>query len=183
MIIDLASGWLEAVRKVPSPNFDSRPAGAAPSLIVIHGISLPPGRFGEMWIDRLFLNDLPPDADPYFATIHTLRVSSHALIDRVGAVTQYVSFADRAWHAGHSTFCGRGACNDFSVGIELEGLDDVPYTHAQYEKLARLIRALRAAYSTLREAPIVGHSDIAPGRKTDPGPAFDWLRLGRELAG
>lgn len=177
MIIDRATGWLEGVRRVDSPNFDARPPAATLDLIVVHGISLPPGRFGGGWIDRLFRNDLPADADPYFATIQGLEVSAHALIDRGGSVTQYVSFLDRAWHAGRSSYHGRAACNDFSVGIELEGADDVPYEDAQYVALAEVIAALRRAYPSLRKAAVVGHSDIAPGRKTDPGPAFDWPRL------
>jgi AmpD protein len=181
MTIDPISGWIDTARIVRSPNFDARPPGVLPTLIVVHGISLPPGEFGGGWIDRLFTNALPPDAHPYFATIADLRVSAHAMIDRAGGVTQYVSFADRAWHAGRSMFCGQSACNDFSVGIELEGADDVAYADAQYAQLARLVHALRGAYPTLRKAPIVGHSDIAPGRKTDPGPAFDWRRLMREL--
>jgi N-acetyl-anhydromuramoyl-L-alanine amidase len=150
-------------------------------LIVVHGISLPPGQFGNGWIERFFRNDLPADADPYFATIADLEVSAHMLIGRDGALVQFVPFDKRAWHAGRSTYCGRTACNDFSVGIELEGTDDVPYTAAQYRSLASLIFALRRAYSSLRDAEVVGHSDIAPGRKTDPGPSFDWTELRRLL--
>ncbi len=183
MIIDRVSGWLDGVRRVESPNSDDRPPGLGPELIVVHGISLPPGRFGDGWIDRFFLNELPAAADPYFATIAELRVSAHALVTRDGALTQYVSFNRRAWHAGRSTHCGRTECNDFSVGIELEGTDDVPYESAQYETLATLIRALRRAYRSLRSADVVGHSDIAPGRKTDPGPSFEWQRLRRLLDG
>jgi len=182
MIIDRASGWLKGARKLESPNSDDRPPGIEPDLIVVHGISLPPGRFGDGWIDRFFLNELPAAADPYFATIADLRVSAHALVVRDGALTQYVSFNRRAWHAGQSHHCGRIGCNDFSVGIELEGTDDVPYEPAQYASLAKLIRALRSAYPTLRKADVVGHSDISPGRKTDPGPSFDWPRLRRLLA-
>ena len=169
------------MRRVPSPNFDPRPPGTELELIVVHGISLPPGQFGGEWIDRFFCNELPAAADPYFAEIHTMSVSSHALIARDGAVTQYVPFTSRAWHAGKSLYCGRAACNDFSVGIELEGTDDIPYTGAQYEALAQLICVLRAGYPSLRSAEVVGHSDIAPGRKTDPGPAFDWPRLRKLL--
>jgi AmpD protein len=182
VIIDRDSGWLEGVRRVVSPNCDERPPRTKLDLIVIHGISLPPGRFGGPWIDRFFLNDLPPDADPYFATINDLKVSAHVLIGRDGVFTQYVPFSLRAWHAGPSCYCGREACNDFSVGIELEGADDTPYTVEQYDSLAALIKALRRTYRTLRKADIVGHSDIAPGRKSDPGPAFDWTRLRRRLA-
>ena len=181
MIVDPATGWLVGVRRVLSPNHDERPAGASLSLIVVHGISLPPGEFGNGWIDRLFCNDLPADAHPYFATIQNLTVSSHVLIARDGTPTQYVPFDRRAWHAGKSEYCGRFACNDFSVGIELEGTDDLPYDAAQYRALAELIVALRRGYPTLRGAEVVGHSDIAPGRKTDPGPAFDWRALEREL--
>jgi N-acetyl-anhydromuramoyl-L-alanine amidase len=177
VIVDRATGWLEGIRRVESPNSDDRPPGATLDLIVVHGISLPPGRFGEGWIDRFFLNELPAAADPYFATIADIKVSAHVLIARDGTLTQYVSFNRRAWHAGRSSYCGRDACNDFSVGIELEGTDDLPYMHVQYERLAALVRALRRAYASLRDAEIVGHSDIAPGRKTDPGPAFDWAAL------
>lgn len=171
------TGWLQGVRRVASPNCDERPPGAELGLIVVHGISLPPGQFGSGWVDRFFCNDLPVDAHPYFATICTLTVSAHVLIARDGTLTQYVPFTKRAWHAGKSSYCGRSACNDFSVGIELEGSDDVPYEHAQYAALADLIAALRRGYPSLRAADVVGHSDIAPGRKTDPGPAFDWPRL------
>lgn len=180
MIID--SGWIRGVRKVPSPNCDARPPGTTLDLIVVHGISLPPGVFGGGWIDDLFLNRLDPDAHPYFASIAGLTVSAHVLISRHGELTQYVGFEQRAWHAGASSYYGRTGCNDFSVGIELEGADDVPYEPAQYESLARLVRSLRAAYPTLADAPLVGHSDIAPGRKTDPGPAFDWALCRRMCA-
>ena len=177
MIIDRANGWLEGVRRVVSPNCDPRPTNCDLSLIVIHGISLPPGSFGGSWIDRFFLNELPRDADPYFAAMHALKVSAHALIDRGGSLTQYVPFDRRAWHAGDSSYCGRTACNDFSVGIELEGHDEIPYTPEQYASLAELIACLRRTYPTLAHAAIVGHSDISPGRKTDPGPSFEWDRL------
>jgi AmpD protein len=181
VIVDPETGWLEDVRRVESPNSDERPSGATLDLIVVHGISLPPGRFGEGWIDRFFLNELPAAADPYFATIAEMKVSSHALVGRDGSLTQYVSFNRRAWHAGRSVYCGRNACNDFSVGIELEGTDDLAYEPDQYATLAALVRALRRAYPSLRGAEIVGHSDIAPGRKTDPGPAFDWGALKKLL--
>ena len=175
--IDPDTGWIPEARAVVSPNRDARPSGCPPELIVVHGISLPPGEFGGGWIDRLFTNTLPADAHPYFAGIAGLRVSAHMLVDREGALTQYVAFHERAWHAGESVHCGRTACNDFAVGIELEGADDVPYTPAQYGALAGVVVALRETYATLRRAEIVGHSDIAPGRKTDPGPSFDWARL------
>ena len=181
MIVDRETGWILGVRRVPSPNHDDRPIGADLGLIVVHGISLPPGEFGNGWIDRLFCNDLPADVHPFFATIQGIEVSSHVLIARDGAVTQYVPFDRRAWHAGRSEYCGRNACNDFSVGIELEGTDDLPYESVQYRALAELIAALRRGYPSLRGAEVVGHSDIAPGRKTDPGPAFDWALLEREL--
>ena len=172
VIIDRESGWIEGVRRVDSPNCDDRPHAEDIGLIVVHGISLPPGEFGGAWIDRLFCNDLPADADPYFAKIQGLKVSAHVLVDRAGTLTQFVPFKRRAWHAGVSEYRGRSACNDFSVGIELEGADDVPYADAQYDALATLIKALRRAYPQLRGTEVVGHSDISPGRKTDPGPAF-----------
>lgn len=175
--IDAESGWIDGVRTVVSPNCDDRPHDQVPSLIVIHGISLPPGEFGGGWVDALFTNTLPRHAHAYFDEISSLRVSAHVLIERDGRVTQYVSFRRRAWHAGESSYCGRNACNDFSVGIELEGVDDQPYASEQYGVLTDLIAALRGAYPGLRSAEIVGHCDIAPGRKTDPGPAFDWSRL------
>jgi AmpD protein len=182
VIVDTETGWLRRARRVASPNCDLRPAGTELGLIVVHGISLPPGRFGDGWIDRLFRNDLPPDAHPYFATLAGLRVSAHVLIDRSGKLTQYVPFQQRAWHAGRSSYRGRDACNDFSVGVELEGTDDRRYTAKQYRALASLIVALRAAYPSLNGADVVGHSDVAPGRKTDPGPAFDWDKLRDALA-
>ena len=180
--IDITTGLLTGVRQVLSPHRDARPAGVSPELIVLHGISLPPGQFGGGWIDRLFCGDLPPDAHPYFATLAGSRVSAHLLVCRGGTVTQYVPFEARAWHAGVSSYRGRTACNDFSIGIELEGTDDVAYTDAQYRTSGALLAALCASYSTLNRERIVGHSDIAPGRKTDPGPAFDWHRLRVELA-
>ncbi|HSY04923.1 MAG TPA: 1,6-anhydro-N-acetylmuramyl-L-alanine amidase AmpD [Steroidobacteraceae bacterium] len=178
--IDAATGLLAGVRQVLSPHFDARPPGALPELLVVHGISLPPGEFGGPWIDRLFTGTLPGDAHPSFAERVGLRVSAHALIRRDGAIVQYVPFGQRAWHAGKSEYRGRPACNDFSIGVELEGADDIPYTEAQYVALAALATALIKAYPPLSAHNIVGHSDIAPGRKTDPGPAFAWPRL-REL--
>jgi AmpD protein len=177
----IAAGLVSGARAVDSPNCDLRPGSLQPELIVIHGISLPPGRYGGPWIDRLFTNCLPADADPYFATIQHLRVSSHVLIARDGSLAQYVPFDLRAWHAGRSYWRGRDACNDFSIGIELEGSDEQPYADAQYRALVSLIAALQQAYPALAEGWIAGHSDISPGRKTDPGPAFDWQRLEREL--
>jgi N-acetyl-anhydromuramoyl-L-alanine amidase len=180
--IDTATGLVPGTRQVLSPHFDARPAGTVAELIVVHGISLPPGEFGGPWIDRLFTGDLPADAHPFFRAIAGGRVSAHVLIRRDGEILQYVSFAQRAWHAGPSEYRGRRACNDFSIGIELEGTDAVPYEQAQYQSLAALIQALCAAYPSLSQERIAGHSDIAPGRKTDPGPAFDWERLRASLA-
>ena len=182
LIIDAASGWLNEVARVPSPNADLRPEGCEPSLIVVHGISLPPGDFGGPWIDRLFTNTLPPDEHEYFAEIADLTVSAHALIRRDGELRQYVPFVARAWHCGVSSHRGRTGCNDFSIGIELEGTDDLAYTDSQYDRLVALVASLRRTYASLRDAEIVGHEHIAPGRKTDPGPAFDWKRLRRDLA-
>ncbi len=180
--VDAGSGLLLGAAQVASPNCDGRPAGIEADLIVVHGISLPPGEFGGPWIGRLFTNTLPADAHPYFADVCTLRVSSHLVVFRDGAVTQYVRFAERAWHAGRSSFNGREACNDFSIGIELEGTDTLPYEDAQYRVLAKIVAALCAAYPRLSTDRVVGHSDIAPGRKTDPGPAFDWPRARRLIA-
>jgi N-acetyl-anhydromuramoyl-L-alanine amidase len=174
LLVDLASGLLRGVAQIASPNCDARPPGVEPDLIVVHGISLPPGEFGGPWIDRLFTNTLPRDAHPYFAEVGPLRVSSHLVVRRDGVVTQYVKFTDRAWHAGKSSFQGREACNDYSIGIELEGTDTLAYDGAQYHALSQVIAALCAAYPGLSPDRVVGHSDIAPGRKTDPGPAFDW---------
>jgi N-acetyl-anhydromuramoyl-L-alanine amidase len=172
--VDLQSGLMLGVRQVASPNHDSRPLGVDADLIVVHGISLPPGEYGGPWIERLFTNSLPVEVHPYFAQIDTLRVSSHLVVSRDGALTQFVSFDDRAWHAGQSNYQGREACNDFSIGVELEGTDTAPYETAQYLALAEIVAALCRAYPELSQDRLVGHSDIAPGRKTDPGPAFDW---------
>lgn len=158
----------------PSPNFGPRPDGAGISLLVVHNISLPPGQFGGPEIQDFFCNCLDPSAHPYFETIAHIQVSAHALIRRDGEVIQFVSLLDRAWHAGRSCFDGREECNDFSIGIELEGADDIPYTEAQYRKLADIARQVMAAWPEIDTSRIAGHSDIAPGRKTDPGPAFDW---------
>jgi N-acetyl-anhydromuramoyl-L-alanine amidase len=174
--IDPVTGLLADVRQVLSPHFDARPSGVLPELIVLHGISLPPGDFGGPWIDRLFTGSLPPDAHPYFRDIARNRVSAHVVIRRDGLLVQYVPFGQRAWHAGQSHYRGRPACNDFSIGIELEGSDDIPYTDLQYEQLAALVDALLQTYKSLSADHIAGHSDIAPGRKTDPGAAFDWSR-------
>lgn len=181
MWIDPATGLLDAALYRPSPNHNERPAGLDVDLIVIHGISLPPGEFGGPWIDALFTNTLDPVAHPYFQTLVGLRVSAHVLIRRQGQSVQYVPFQRRAWHAGVSEYQGRPRCNDFSVGIELEGTDDCLYDDRQYRSLAAVILALWAAYPQITPERLVGHSDIAPGRKTDPGPAFDWVRLRRLL--
>jgi N-acetyl-anhydromuramoyl-L-alanine amidase len=179
--VDLESGWLRGARQIASPNHDARPPGVEADLIVVHGISLPPGDFGGPWIDRLFTNTLPLDAHPFFAEIGALCVSSHLVIARDGRLTQYVRFTDRAWHAGVSSYEGRDACNDFSIGVELEGVDTLPYEAAQYQALAEIVAALCKAYPRLSPDRLVGHSDIAPGRKTDPGPAFDWQRARRSI--
>ena len=168
---------IAGARQLPSPNHDDRPPGTVVDLLVIHGISLPPGEFGGPWIDRLFTSTLDPEAHPYFRKIAGLKVSSHLLIRRGGELVQYVALHKRAWHCGTSCFNGRERCNDFSIGIELEGSDDVPYARAQYVRLAEVIDLIRAAFPAIAPERIVGHSDIAPGRKTDPGPAFDWPRL------
>jgi AmpD protein len=182
MQVDLETGLMRGVRQIASPNYDSRPTGVEADLIVVHGISLPPGEFGGPWIDRLFTNTLPAELHPYFAEVGSQRVSSHLVVNRDGAVTQYVSFRERAWHAGKSIYQGREACNDFSVGVELEGTDTLSYEAPQYGALAQVVAALCAAYPRLSPDRLVGHSDIAPGRKTDPGPAFDWPRARRLIA-
>ena len=181
--IDTTTGLLAGVTQVLSPHCDARPPGVQPELIVIHGISLPPGQFGGPWIDRLFTANIPADAPAALSDVAHLRVSAHVLVRRDGGLRQYVRFGQRAWHAGHSQYRGREACNDFSIGIELEGTDHTPYTDAQYESLAALVAGLLAAYPSLSSEHIAGHSDIAPGRKTDPGPSFDWGRWRGALAG
>jgi len=161
-------------RQRPSPNHDDRPPGTDIDLLVIHNISLPPGQFGGPWIDDLFCNRLDPDADPYFQDICGLRVAAHLLIRRDGELIQYVPLSKRAWHAGQSEFQGCSSCNDFSIGIELEGADDIPYADAQYQTLARVTYQIMQSYPAITSERIAGHSDIAPGRKTDPGSVFDW---------
>jgi N-acetyl-anhydromuramoyl-L-alanine amidase len=175
--IDAATGLVAGVRQVLSPNFDRRPAGVLPQLLVVHGISLPPGQFGGPWIDLLFTGALPVDRHPFFREIEGLTASAHALIRRDGQIVQYVPFGARAWHAGRSAHRGRPECNDFSIGVELEGTDSTPYTEEQYQALVALTRALLATYPSLSKQEIVGHSDVAPGRKSDPGPAFEWARF------
>lgn len=181
MRIDPATGLAAGARQLTSPNADERPDGCDISLIVVHCISLPPGEFGGDWIERFFCNRLPADAHPYFAEISSMQVSAHALIRRDGELVQFVPFHRRAWHAGVSNFHGRERCNDFSIGIEMEGTDDGRYEEEQYQTLATLIHALSIAYPDIDQEAITGHSDIAPGRKTDPGPGFDWQRLHQEL--
>lgn len=176
-----SDGWIEGVRHIPSPNADQRPLESIVDLLVIHNISLPPGEFGGPYIEQLFCNQLDPQVDPYFEGIAHLRVSSHLLIRRDGETIQFVSLHQRAWHAGESSFCGRTCCNDFSIGIELEGADDVPFTDAQYASLAQLSRLIMQTYPNISVERIAGHSDIAPHRKTDPGEAFDWVRYRQNL--
>lgn len=173
-----ADGWSSGVERMPSPNFDARAEGTAIDLLVIHNISLPPGQFGGPYIADLFGNRLDCDAHPYFDQLRSLKVSAHFLIRRDGRAMQFVSANERAWHAGLSVFCGRERCNDFSIGIELEGTDFEPFEAAQYETLADLANALRARYPL---ADVAGHEHVAPGRKTDPGPFFDWARFRKSL--
>ena len=170
-----AEGWLSGARRVASPNQDARPQGEVISLVVIHNISLPPGTFGGSGVEQLFSNCLNPDEHPYYAGIHNLRVSSHFFIRRDGELIQFVPCRQRAWHAGVSTWRGRERCNDFSIGVELEGTDEMAFTDAQYAVLNRLLEVLRAAYPI---TALAGHCDIAAGRKSDPGPCFDWRRVG-----
>ena len=178
---EIRRGWLVAARHRASPNCNERPAGGIVDTLVVHGITLPPGCFGGSHVDALFANQLDPAAHPFFAQVASLRVSAHVFIARTGALTQYVSFTERAWHAGRSHFAGRDNVNDFAIGVELEGTDDCPYSVAQYRRLGWLAATLMRHYPALVRARIVGHSDIAPGRKTDPGPAFDWQRFDRAL--
>jgi AmpD protein len=174
--------WLLGAQRIPSPNCDERPEGCEVSLIVVHGISLPPGQYGGPWIDNLFTNRLDPHAHPYFPSVCASRVSAHVLVRRNGELVQYVSFHRRAWHAGPSRYRSQEACNDFAIGIELEGQDHESYEPIQYQRLATLVNLLRKRFPAIGPGDIVGHSDIAPGRKTDPGPAFDWARLHALLA-
>ncbi len=166
--------WLAGARLCPSPNCGERPVGSEVSLLVIHNISLPPGQFGGGYIEQFFTNRLKAEEHAYFAQIANMQVSSHLLIERNGEIIQFVPLSQRAWHAGDSSFAGCANCNDYSIGIELEGTDTAPYTAKQYERLAQVCRELLTIYPALNKERIVGHSDISPGRKTDPGPAFDW---------
>ena len=179
--VDGSTGLLASARFCPSPNYDERPDDTDISLIVIHNISLPPGQFGGEGIDKLFSNSLDKNEHPFYKEIFQLRVSSHLLIRRNGEVVQYVPFQKRAWHAGESQFLGRDVCNDFSIGIEMEGTDFEPFSDTQYDVLAQVIKVLQGHFPSLNKGSITGHEHIAPGRKTDPGPFFDWQRLGKML--
>jgi len=171
------AGLIRPGTQCPSPNQDDRPAGMEPELIIIHSISLPPGKFGGPQVQELFTNCLDWDAHPYFNEIRDLKVSAHLLIRREGDLIQFVPLGRRAWHAGESSFRGRSCCNDYSIGIELEGDDETPYTDAQYSHLTAVITAIRECYPDITVRHIAGHCDVSPGRKSDPGSAFDWLRL------
>lgn len=173
-MLRVVDGWLHGVAHLPSPNADDRPPGTAVDLVVVHNISLPPGQYGTGGVHALFTNRLDPDAHPFFAALSGARVSAHLLIERSGRASQFVSFDRRAWHAGASEFEGRPRCNDFSIGIEIEGSDFEPYTDAQYATLGELLDVVITAYPI---KAVRGHSDIAAGRKTDPGPLFDWSRI------
>jgi N-acetyl-anhydromuramoyl-L-alanine amidase len=179
----ITRGWLQPARRAPSPNYGPRPEGCEPELLVIHNISLPPGEYGGDCIERLFTNCLDWNEHPFFDEIRGAQVSSHLLIRRCGEVVQFVDLRQRAWHAGQSCYAGRDNCNDFSIGIELEGTDDDAYTEVQYATLAAVSRLLLSHYSSMCNSRIVGHCDISPGRKTDPGPAFDWNKYHGLLAG
>ncbi len=181
-MIKINSGWLDPVRRIESPNADDRPADITVDLIVLHNISLPPNEFGGEDIIHLFCNQLDPNKHPYFKTIAHLRVSSHLLIERQGNIVQFVPFHRRAWHAGESCYQGRVACNDFSIGIELEGSDHIPYSEAQYATLFEVLACLLEHYPALNAQQIVGHQHIAPDRKTDPGESFNWTRLRQRFA-
>lgn len=180
MMID-DSGWLVGVEKIPSPNFEPRPESATIKLIVVHAISLPPGIYGGNYVQQFFTNQLDAKKHAYFTQIHQMRVSAHCFISREGEIQQFVSFDDRAWHAGESSWQGESGCNDFSIGIELEGCDDDMYETAQYDQLARIIVSLKKNYPEINDDALCGHCDIAPQRKTDPGPNFDWVKLGQIL--
>lgn len=174
--MNIDNGWLSDTKLAPTSHFNLRPDGTDVSLLVIHNISLPPGRFGTNLVTPFFVGELVPGDEPFLREIADMRVSAHCFIERTGAITQYVSFADRAWHAGVSCFQGVTNCNDFSIGIELEGTDDLEYTDAQYRELTKLTLLITRTYPNITLGRIVGHNDIAPGRKTDPGASFDWGR-------
>jgi len=180
MQVNPETGLLDECRQCPSPNKDTRPENMAIDLIVVHSISLPPGEYGGDAIECFFQNQLDKNQHPYFEEIHQMQVSAHALIKRSGEIVQFVPFNERAWHAGQSDFQGRSCCNDFSIGIELEGTDTDAFEEAQYRQLAALITALQTTYPAIADH-VTGHSDIAPGRKTDPGTGFDWEKLHRYI--
>jgi len=177
--LDTGTGLLMEARQLPSSNFNERPSGAAINLVVVHSISVPETAFGTGVIDDLFLNHFDPERYPFLQEAKGERVSAHFLIDRVGKITQYVPTLERAWHAGKSHFQGQDNCNDFSIGIELEAGDNIPFTMVQYANLAKMIATLITNYPAITQDRVVGHSDVAPGRKVDPGPLFDWARLQR----
>lgn len=177
----IIDGWLQNVEIIRSPNFEARPDGIDIDLVVVHGISLPPGQYGGGYIQQFFSNTLNAEEHKYFKTIVGMRVSAHCLIERSGNIIQFVSFDDRAWHAGVSSWEGRENCNDFSIGIELEGSDEDAYDLRQYQQLAKLVISLRKQYPAIREQSVCGHSDIAPGRKTDPGPLFRWDTFNKKM--
>jgi AmpD protein len=182
MELSITNDILVGADIIESPNQNARPENTDIELLVIHNISLPPGEFGSLAIRQFFCNELDCNAHPFYGEIAGLQVSAHLLIDRQGAITQFVPFSNRAWHAGESEFCGRGNCNDYSIGIEMEGTDFEPFTESQYLSLTAVTKLLLAAYPAMSADKIVGHSDIAPGRKTDPGPHFDWGRYRQSLA-
>lgn len=177
---EVVNGQLTGARQVPSPNFNQRPDNTEIQLAVVHNISLPPSQFGGGYIEQFFQNQLDWSQHPYFQTIEGMQVSAHLLILRSGEVLQFVNFNDRAWHAGRSSYLGKKECNDYSIGIELEGSDDLPFEPAQYDALTAVMAALQRAYPKIQQH-IAGHSDIAPGRKTDPGPFFDWVLFRKQL--
>jgi AmpD protein len=177
MKYEIKNNLLIPATQLDSPHCNDRPPNTPIELVVIHGISLPPGEFGTGVIEDFFCGKLAVTTEAYYEPIKDLKVAAHLLISRVGEITQFVPFDRRAWHAGISTFAGKNGCNDFSIGIELEGTDDVPYEEIQYEQLTAVLRAIMFAYPVITRDRIVGHEDVAPGRKTDPGPSFDWSRL------
>lgn len=179
--VTIIDGWLQWAEHCLSPNVNLRPENTDISLLVIHNISLPPGEFGGGYVQQFFQNKLDASLHPYFATIAELKVSAHLFIERDGKITQFVPFSARAWHAGSSSFAGVADCNNYSIGIEMEGADDIPYTDAQYVALEKVSRQLLLTYPKLTPERITGHSDVAPGRKTDPGSAFDWQRYRNSL--
>lgn len=180
--INPTNALLDPVKYKPSSHYDERPEDAIIDMIVIHSISLPPGNFGTNAVEKFFCGELEMTSHAHYSTIIHLRVASHLFIKRTGEIIQFVPFTKRAWHAGESFFAGKTHCNDFSIGIELEGSDDIPYEQVQYQQLGHIIPLLMRYYPAIRHDRIVGHADIAPGRKTDPGPAFDWAYLKGMLA-